>query len=337
MIDDNLVMQEGRIKLHLLKSTIFAVPLYAIFYVFVFFINVPFSENTKLYVLFYETGLMPHLCTLATTLSLLLLFFRWLENKQEYKAINIVESHLATVGRIGKDNADQLLLELEKNSAFTSGQITYSRFSRLMRHVKTGSSWAETESLVKGMSTNDIDALESSFSWVRFLIWFIPILGFIGTVIGIGEAIGGFNTILTSTVDFNAMKGSLGGITDSLAYAFDSTLVALFQDALIMFILSLVQKQGDDLIVTLDEIFTDDVLVRVEHVEQSGGMGVSKEMLSVFERFSESAKELTSLAKLDSFEKTFMDIKDALVSLNPILANLQKKRSLHFKLEELEE
>lgn len=331
-----LSSNEGRIKIHLWKSLIFAIALYAIFYGFIFAIK---GLLPAIYILFYERQIFPHLSTYCSFVALLLLYFRFREFGQDFEALNRLEEHLTTVGRIGAKNADKILDDLRQDEDFADGELSYSRFSRLMQHVKSGSSWSETESLVKGMGAYDIDAVESSYVWVKFLIWFIPIIGFVGTVLGIGEAIGGFDAILTGTGGFDEMKGSLGGITNALGYAFDSTLVALMQDAFIMFILSYIQKRGDDFLVKLDEVFTDDILVRLEHVEQAGGAGLplSDEALNVLNRFSDSAIKLEALAKLDSFEKTFVEIKDALDKLTPILANLQKKRALHFKLEEVEE
>jgi biopolymer transport protein ExbB/TolQ len=331
----NDLISRGRVKIHLFKSLVLAFPFTIAFYILI----LPF-KGTMLYTLFYERHMMPYLCTYCSWLALMLLFFRWWEHKKDFDSVAALESHLTTTGKITPDNALSLSRELENDRAFTAGDLTYSRFSRLMRHVKSGSSWAETESLVKGMETFDMDAIESAYGWVRFLIWLIPILGFIGTVLGIGQAIGGFNVILTGTESFDAMKGSLGGITDSLAYAFDSTLVALLQDAFIMFIISMIQKQGDDLLIRLNEVFTDDVLVRIEHSDMPGGgagLAMTPEGMEVLNRFSESAEKLTALAKLDSFEGTLMDIKESLARLSPILANLQKKRALHFKLEEVQE
>jgi hypothetical protein len=170
-------------------------------------------------------------------------------------------------------------------------------------------------------------------------VWFIPILGFIGTLIGLGAAISGFDEVLTGSKDFETMKLSLGSITNNLGYAFDTTLVSLFQVAIVMFFLYSVQKQGDNLLLYIDEVFTDDILVRIEPepITKSSDVGFSSETLAVLSKFSDSAQNLTALGKLDSFEKVFLNLQSTLLQLSPILANLQKKRALHLKLMEVEE
>ena len=88
-------------------------------------------------------------------------------------------------------------------------------------------------SIRRFLITNDVqntsDAIDSSIealaikqeaenSMIRYLIWAIPSIGFIGTVRGIGQAL--------SQAD-QALAGDISGMTDSLGVAFNSTLVAL--------------------------------------------------------------------------------------------------------------
>lgn len=98
---------------------------------------------------------------------------------------------------------------------------------------------------------NASDAIESSVealalrqeaenSMIRYLIWAIPSIGFIGTVRGIGEAL--------SMAD-QALAGDIAGMTDSLGVAFNSTFVALLVSILLMFLLHQLQRLQDGLVV----------------------------------------------------------------------------------------
>ena len=82
------------------------------------------------------------------------------------------------------------------------------------------------------------DAVESSLealsiqqdaenSMIRYLIWVIPSIGFIGTVRGIGMAL--------SQAD-QALAGNIALMTNSLGVAFNSTLVALLLSVLLVFL-----------------------------------------------------------------------------------------------------
>lgn len=82
--------------------------------------------------------------------------------------------------------------------------------------------------------------LEAGNSMIRYIIWMIPSIGFVGTVRGIGQAL--------AQAD-DALAGNIAGMTDSLGVAFNSTLVALFISIILMFLLHQLQKSQDDHVV----------------------------------------------------------------------------------------
>ncbi len=64
------------------------------------------------------------------------------------------------------------------------------------------------------------------------MVWALPMLGFIGTVIGITQAIGGLGPILRAVTMGPSGGGGtvdtgIGGVLDGLTFAFDTTLVGL--------------------------------------------------------------------------------------------------------------
>ncbi|MGQ0530087.1 MAG: MotA/TolQ/ExbB proton channel family protein [Panacagrimonas sp.] len=77
------------------------------------------------------------------------------------------------------------------------------------------------------------DRLDSELALVRYVAWAIPSIGFIGTVRGIGQAMGQAN---------RALEGDLSGVTESLGTAFNSTLVALLLSIVLMFLLYQLQQ-----------------------------------------------------------------------------------------------
>jgi len=78
---------------------------------------------------------------------------------------------------------------------------------------------------------------DSENSMIRYLIWAIPSIGFIGTVRGIGQAL--------SMAD-QALAGDISGMTDSLGVAFNSTLIALLISIFLMFLFHQLQRLQDD-------------------------------------------------------------------------------------------
>ena len=77
---------------------------------------------------------------------------------------------------------------------------------------------------------------------LRYLIWAIPSLGFVGTVRGIGQAL--------SNAD-KALAGDISGMSQSLGVAFNSTFVALLISLVLMLVLHLLQKLEDNLLINI--------------------------------------------------------------------------------------
>jgi biopolymer transport protein ExbB/TolQ len=110
------------------------------------------------------------------------------------------------------------------------------------------------------------DAIESSIealavrqdaenSMIRYLIWAIPSIGFIGTVRGIGEAL--------SLAD-KALSGDIAGMTNSLGVAFNSTLIALLISIFLMFFFHQLQRLQDGQLVDIQAYCDQYLLARIK-------------------------------------------------------------------------
>jgi biopolymer transport protein ExbB/TolQ len=76
--------------------------------------------------------------------------------------------------------------------------------------------------------TSEGERLDAELSMVRYIAWAIPSIGFIGTVRGIGQALGQAH---------KAVEGDIFDVTQSLGVAFNSTLIALLISIVLMFML----------------------------------------------------------------------------------------------------
>lgn len=93
---------------------------------------------------------------------------------------------------------------------------------------------------------------DSENTMIRYIIWAIPSIGFIGTVRGIGLAL--------SQAD-EALAGDISGMTDSLGVAFNSTLIALLISIFLMFLFHQLQRIQDSQIVDTQD-YCDKYLLR---------------------------------------------------------------------------
>ena len=91
----------------------------------------------------------------------------------------------------------------------------------------------------------DADRLHHSHSLLQTVIWSIPILGFLGTVMGI--------TLAIANVTPEQLESSLDDVTGGLAVAFDTTALALTYSIVLGFASLFVKRAEERLLAEMDE------------------------------------------------------------------------------------
>ena len=91
----------------------------------------------------------------------------------------------------------------------------------------------------RGVCSAEADRLDAELSNLRYIAWAIPAIGFIGTVRGIGDALGEAH---------KAVTGDVSGVTEGLGTAFNSTLAALLISIVLMFLLHQLQLAQERLV-----------------------------------------------------------------------------------------
>ena len=104
----------------------------------------------------------------------------------------------------------------------------------------------------RGVCESEGERMESELSIIRYIAWAIPSVGFIGTVRGIGDALGQAH---------RAVAGDITGVTESLGVAFNSTFVALVLSIVLMFFIHQVQRMQEQLILD-SERYVDQWFIR---------------------------------------------------------------------------
>lgn len=108
-----------------------------------------------------------------------------------------------------------------------------------LQRFATTASIPAVSNTIKEQCDGESDRLDSELSMVRYIAWAIPSIGFIGTVRGIGDALG---------QAYKAVEGDISGVTVSLGVAFNSTFVALVLSIIIMFCLHQLQLSQERLV-----------------------------------------------------------------------------------------
>ncbi len=127
--------------------------------------------------------------------------------------------------------------------------------SVMRRYCSTGDLQSAADACIAA-ADSEAARMESGLSMIRYIIWAIPSIGFIGTVRGIGNALSQAQT---------ALQGDIAGMTNSLGVAFNSTLVALLISILLMLLVHQLQEMQDSLVLETEE-YCDRIFLARLHV-----------------------------------------------------------------------
>ena len=181
-----------------------------------------------------------------------------------FAAGDLVVRHVA-----GVSEEDQLRLGLlpEDDETVLRRQDVGPIYTRVRQTDPEQRYWLQrllTSAMLQFQSTGSIDQVHSIFNSsmdlyqnetelrynvLRYLVWLVPTLGFVGTVIGIALALDGAGSFFAG-IDPNDNMSEVGpemmtDLTAKLGVAFYTTLLALLQSAGLMFALHVVQGREE--------------------------------------------------------------------------------------------
>ena len=136
--------------------------------------------------------------------------------------------------------------QLAKLPASEQNDYLPTRLNEALEGVRRKTNAAELESDLRFLSDADAGKAHAGYAIIRLIIWAIPILGFLGTVIGITIAIKG--------LDPKQLEQSLDVVTGGLGVAFDTTALALALSMALMFLQYLIDKFEQRLLGEVDAV-----------------------------------------------------------------------------------
>ncbi len=109
----------------------------------------------------------------------------------------------------------------------------------------------------------DQEQVAGRFTLTRYILYLLPVIGFIGTVEGISKALMNISKVLPMVKELDGFLSNLTGVTSALQIAFDSTLLALFLSAALMLVQTLVFRRSEELLARVDRWIVEHVLPQV--------------------------------------------------------------------------
>lgn len=231
-------------------------------------------EDTYFGELFYARGPVPYALVFLTGWAWTIIAVKFYALRRQQAALIFDALPMGIAEDITRTTVEAFLNHVDRLPLRLQDCLLVMRVRRGLEHFLVRQNNQEVADLMSSQSDIDANAIQSSYTMVKVFIWAIPILGFIGTVMGISEAIGAFSGSLDKAEDVQFLVDSINRVTGGLGVAFDTTLVALVLSLLVSFPSSGMQKAEEEFLNRVDEYCNENLLKRLD--DGSGGLGEIK-------------------------------------------------------------
>ena len=178
-------------------------------------------------------------CFILMLWVLAIMSFKGYETTRERKLLQMDLMPLSSGMRILPEDTREFARRVEALPAADRRLLLPRALITALHRFGSTRSIQDVSSAVQTVCQSESERLESELSMVRYIAWAIPSIGFIGTVRGIGDALGQAH---------RAVEGDIVGVTTSLGVAFNSTFIALLLSIVLMFILHQLQATQERLV-----------------------------------------------------------------------------------------
>ena len=220
--------------------------------------------------LFWDRGPVPFPTTFLMFWAVAILVLKWmyLQKQREAMLLDVLPTEISE--EITLESLDRFISHINDLPGATANSFLVNRVIRGIEHFRVRKSASDTVTMMESQSAIDANNVSGSYTIVKVFIWALPILGFIGTVMGVSAAVASLATSLSGGGDMNAMKAALQDVFGGLGTAFDTTLLALIMSMLVKLPASALQKSEEDLITKIDEYCNENLLRRLNDMREGG-------------------------------------------------------------------
>ncbi|MFZ4765735.1 MAG: MotA/TolQ/ExbB proton channel family protein [Roseimicrobium sp.] len=175
--------------------------------------------------------------------------------------------------------------------------LMVNRIRKALELFEARQSTGDVTHMLTSQSAIDGARIFGSYIMVRAFLWAIPLLGFIGTVIGLSHALGSMS--FAGMEDVSKVISSLGGVTSGLGTAFDATLLGLVLAVTLNFPMNAMAKHEEEVLNEIDTFCIEVLLPRLNDGSGAGGGNMGAIADSVIKGLASAQKEfLTDLNEL---------------------------------------
>jgi flagellar motor component MotA len=282
--------------------------------------------------IFLDRGWVDYMETWFFFWGLTILYFKWVKIQHQEKAtlLNLFPSNLGD--EVNSSTVGAFIDNIYDMPAVMRDSIIVNRIRKALELFEIRNSKSEVEALLNSASTVDANRSTGSYSLVKVFLWAIPILGFIGTVLGLSQAVG---SLSIDTSDPEALKGAISNLTGGLGVAFDTTLLGLVLSMILSFPLAAVQKKEDETLTLIDAFCSEKLLPRLNDSYLDQAIKEETALLLQAENLPEMVNSLSKAhgTFLENLNLTTSQLRDTGASLRSLLSDNQSAATqIHLRM-----
>jgi hypothetical protein len=195
---------------------------------------------------FTERGPIPYPTVFFTMWCVSILYVKWRKLAYQRKSLarQVVPSDHDFV--LSPSTVDQVVDGIHEAVDDPRHFVLFNRIMVALSNLRNLGVVGDVDDILRSQGENDESGLETSYAMIGAFVWCIPVLGFIGTVQGLSDAIGNFGAVLQATGELAQIKAALQNVTAGLATAFETTFQALVFALLIQLALVYLKASEED-------------------------------------------------------------------------------------------
>jgi biopolymer transport protein ExbB/TolQ len=226
-----------------LLTFLMGVILTVLFYVFVLYVLRATTFTKAIAAMFLDRGIVPYPTTFFFFWAISILFLKARKLAYQERSLELAAVPQQPDFVLNPTTARAVLERIYSLVDNTRNFVLLNRIERALSNLRNIGQISDVSDILRTQATYDEEQLSSSYSLINGFTWSIPVLGFIGTVLGLSQAIGAFGLTLESAGDMAKLRDSLKDVTAGLATGFETTLVALVFALIIQLYVTFLQKK----------------------------------------------------------------------------------------------
>jgi len=203
-------------------------------------------KGTYLAVIFTERGPVPYSIAAFFFWSLAILWLKWLKLRLQQRTLKIQVLPDDPEFVLSPLSVEEVTRRIHRSVDDPRQFVLFNRILIALSNLRNLGRVTDVDEILRSQAENDESIMESSYSMLYAFVWAIPVLGFIGTVQGLSDAIGGFGKVLASTTELSQIKASLQSVTVGLSVAFETTLEGLVAALVVQLMLTGLKKSEEE-------------------------------------------------------------------------------------------